>query len=266
MRERWQYSLGKHPAYCTCVKCQTRTRKRDQPQQQYQSKRHRRQNYSQPKAYFQANLRRRKRGILLFGVIALLVGGFAAYVLWSIVGLESVQIDRLTERISQIIDPTPTPEPEIDLKQLEDMAHELINAERVAHGLEPLNHVDQIRWIARSHSQDMATYNFFSHVNLQGLDPTDRAILGGYDCRKDYGSSYTYGLAENIHQGWLFVLTFSNVRVNWQSPEEMAKSAVDGWMNSQGHRDNILSTSYDRAGIGVAIAKDGKVFFTQNFC
>jgi len=37
-------------------------------------------------------------------------------------------------------------------------------------------------------------------------------------------------------------------------------------MGNQRHRENILNTSYDRTGIGVAIAKNGKVYFTQNFC
>ena len=37
-------------------------------------------------------------------------------------------------------------------------------------------------------------------------------------------------------------------------------------MGNKKHRENILDASYDRAGTGVAIAKDGKVYFTQNFC
>ena len=53
---------------------------------------------------------------------------------------------------------------------------------------------------------------------------------------------------------------------NLYSPEEIAQNAVSGWMSSPGHRQNILDSSYDRAGVGIAIADDGKVLFTQNFC
>ena len=116
----------------------------------------------------------------------------------------------------------------------------------------------------------MASRDFFSHDNPEGLDPSDRGQKAGYDCRKDYGSYFTYGLAENIHQGWLFD-SFQTVSgritsYDWFSLEELARNAVNGWMNSPGHRQNILDSSYDRAGMGVAVADDGKVFFTQNFC
>ena len=154
----------------------------------------------------------------------------------------------------------------IDVRQLEAVAHDLINAERTEYGIHPLDHIEKIRLIARAHSEDMASRGFFAHENLFGLDPTDRAQRAGYDCRKNYGSHYTYGLAENIYQGWLFGSYLNGVPTGWFSLEEIAHIAVDGWMNSPGHRQNILDASYDRAGMGVAIAADGKVLLTQNFC
>ena len=169
---------------------------------------------------------------------------------------------------------TPTLEPtrdkpNIDIRQLEDRTHQLINAERVKHGLSPLEHIEQIRLIARSHSEDMEERGYFSHDTPEGLDPTDRGRNAGYDCRKDYGLYFRFGLAENIHQSWL---ASSTTYVNsvafhdWNTLEELAINAVDGWMNSKGHRENILDSAYDRTGMGVAIADDGKVYFTQNFC
>ena len=156
------------------------------------------------------------------------------------------------------------------MRQLEDLTHKLINAQRVMNGLEPLEHVEKIRLIARSHSEDMASRRFFSHDSPEGFDPTDRAQRAGYNCRKDYGSYYTFGLAENIHQGWLFAgyRTVNGIATpyNLYSPEEIAQNAVSGWMSSPGHRQNILDSSYDRAGVGIAIADYGKVLFTQNFC
>ena len=160
--------------------------------------------------------------------------------------------------------------PNIDIRHLEDRAHELINAERVKSGLQPLKHIEKIRLIARSHSEDMAVQDYFAHRSPEGLSPTDRGQKEGYNCRKDYGSYYTYGLAENIHQGWLYdSYSTRNGRIasyTWFTMEGLAQTAVGGWMESRGHRENILKTTYDRTGIGVAVAEDGKVYFTQNFC
>lgn len=160
--------------------------------------------------------------------------------------------------------------PVIDIRQLEDLTHKLINSERVKRGLNSLEHVENIRLIARSHSEDMAVKDYFSHTSPVGLSPTDRGNEAGYDCRKDYGSYYTYGLAENIHQGWLYdsyrTLNGRIVSYEWFTLEGLAQTAVTGWMGSTGHRENILKSSYDRTGLGVAIAEDGKVYFTQNFC
>ena len=169
---------------------------------------------------------------------------------------------------------TPTPEPtrgksEIDIRQLEDRTHQLINAQRVKRGLSPLEHIEKIRLIARSHSEDMAKRSYFSHDTPEGLDPTDRGERAGYHCRKDYGTYYSFGLAENIHQGWLSSSTTYIYGIpfhDWNTQEEIAVAAVEGWMTSPGHRRNILDASYDRSGIGVAIAEDDKVYITQNFC
>ena len=159
--------------------------------------------------------------------------------------------------------------PDVDTLQLEIRTHELINEQRVKRGIRPLEHVEEIRLIARSHSEDMALQGYFSHDNLEGLDPTGRGERVGFHCRKDYGAYYSVGLAENIHQSWLSSSTTYKYGVpfhEWNTQEEIAVSAVEGWMTSPGHRQNILKASYDRTGIGVAIAKDGKVYFTQNFC
>ena len=92
----------------------------------------------------------------------------------------------------------------------------------------------------------------------------------GYDCHKDYGTYYTYGLAENIFRASLFsqYWTLSGVVVSkdYYSLEELANLVVDGWMDSPGHRENILNSTYDVEGIGVAINDDEEVYVTQNFC
>lgn len=124
--------------------------------------------------------------------------------------------------------------------------------------------------IARSHSADMAGQNFFSHTNLRGQSPTDRGSSVGYDCRKDYGSYYTYGLAENIAYSSLYgsyrTRAGEIVSKDYYEIEELAELVVDGWMDSPGHRENITKDSYDVQGIGIAIDANEQVYITQNFC
>lgn len=76
------------------------------------------------------------------------------------------------------------------------------------------------------------------------------------------------GLAENISQNWTYdSITYINgvPSYNWNHDEDIAEKTVNGWMNSQGHRANILS-GFHSEGIGVAIASDDKVYITENFC
>ncbi len=56
------------------------------------------------------------------------------------------------------------------------------------------------------------------------------------------------------------------VSYDWLTNEEIAFIAVDGWMNSEGHRKNILNSNFDREGIGVYIDSEDRVYVTQNFC
>jgi len=160
-------------------------------------------------------------------------------------------------------------QPEVSIADLEAITHQLINTERREQGLHALQFDGEIAAIARNHSVDMARRGYFSHTNTKGQDSTDRGSSAGYDCIKNYGSYYTYGLAENIHQGWL---SSSTTYINgaplhdWNTQQEIAVIAVEDWMQSVGHRENILDASYDRTGIGIAITEDGKVYITQNFC
>ena len=66
----------------------------------------------------------------------------------------------------------------------------------------------------------------------------------------------------------IFWLSYIGVETNkeWLTPNELAESAVQGWMNSPGHRQNILTPHWRSEGIGVAVSNDGKVLATQDFC
>lgn len=159
--------------------------------------------------------------------------------------------------------------PDIDIHSLEREIHDLINEERRDAGLSSLSWDSALADVARGHSEDMAQNDYFSHDNLRGQDPTDRANARGYNCYKDYGGYYTEGIAENIFQNNLYdSITYVNLVPfhDWSTQSEIAESTVDGWMNSPGHRQNILTSTYDKEGIGVAIASDDKVYITENFC
>lgn len=157
----------------------------------------------------------------------------------------------------------------ISIPALEDRIHELVNAEREKAKLRPLKLQTGLSDVARAHSRDMAARSFFDHINPDGKNPTDRGRAGGQTCRKDFGTYYTYGLAENIFQNNLY----NRVRIRngvstyeWNSMEGIAVSTVKGWMDSPGHRANILRSLYDRTGIGIAIAGNDQVLITQLFC
>jgi len=148
--------------------------------------------------------------------------------------------------------------------------HTLINRQRAANGLNGLGTDAALVNLALNHSEDMAANNYFAHENPAGQDPTARGESAGYICRKDYGSYYTYGIAENIFQNnrYSAVTYYSDGRYvyDWNAPDTIAQSTVDGWMNSPGHRKNILTATFDREGIGVAIANDDKIYITEDFC
>jgi uncharacterized protein YkwD len=161
-------------------------------------------------------------------------------------------------------------QPEIRVADLERRVHTLINKARLEHELTALVFDEHLAKIARGHSHDMAVRHFFSHTNPDGLDPTARGKLAGFTCRKQVSSrSFREGLGENLYQDNLY----SRIRISetgrsydWNTADEIAVNSVHGWMNSPGHRHNILEKIYSQTGIGIAVDDDDKVYITQVFC
>lgn len=157
-----------------------------------------------------------------------------------------------------------------DSNLVEKYIYEFTNDERQKRGVSSLSRITTIDSIARNHSLDMSNRIYFSHTTPEGLDPTDRGNKAGYNCRKDYGSYYSVGLAENIYQTYTYSSYMTKgikSSYHWVADEEtLAKEIVDGWMDSQGHRENILEKKYTNIGVGVAINEDETVYATQNFC
>jgi len=184
----------------------------------------------------------------------------------------SKKLDNVIKYAQKKINPSQSDEdkPQFDSQKIEYLVHQLTNQERKNYGLSQLVLDSEITQIARGHSQDMASREYFAHETPEGFTPSDRAELVGYVCQKIVGLQMYSGLAENIFQGYLFdsYYTLNNVitSYDWSSEEEIAKTTVEGWMNSYGHRENILTEIFDREGIGVEISPDNKVYVTQNFC
>jgi uncharacterized protein YkwD len=159
-------------------------------------------------------------------------------------------------------------QPRIGIHELEKNIHALINKERTKHGLSALAWDDTLGRISRKHSQDMAKRNYFSHDSPEGHDFSYRYRQDGYSCAVRW-QSVIYTGAENIFQNNLYdsITTINGVRYyDWNSEGKIAETTVEGWMNSSGHRKNILTPHWKKEGIGVAIATGGRIYVTENFC
>ncbi|MFD4777591.1 CAP domain-containing protein, partial [Streptomyces sp. NPDC058427] len=114
----------------------------------------------------------------------------------------------------------------------------LVNKERGAAGCEPLKEDPQLTDAAQRHSDDMSARDFFEHTNPDGADPGQRVTDAGYRWS-------TYG--ENIARG-----------------QQTPASVMESWMNSPGHRANILNCAFKDIGIGIHQGPGGP-WWTQDF-
>jgi uncharacterized protein YkwD len=105
-----------------------------------------------------------------------------------------------------------------------DEVIQLTNQFREDNGLDPLSFDPQLATAAQTHSQNMAIEDFFSHTGTDGSNVGDRVEVTGYDF-------FTAG--ENIAAGY-----------------STAQTVVDGWINSPGHRANLLNPDFSEIGVG----------------
>jgi uncharacterized protein YkwD len=160
-------------------------------------------------------------------------------------------------------------QPSLTSSSLEKEIHILINEERWKHGLPLLAWNDALAGVAKKHSLDMAKRNYFSHYSPEGHDFLFRYKQEGYACGVHVGRTIYLG-AENIALNNLYdSVTTVNGAVasyDWNSQKKIAETTVQGWMNSPGHRKNILTPHFKSEGLGVVVSPDDKVYITQNFC
>lgn len=125
------------------------------------------------------------------------------------------------------------------IKAIEHDVIQLCNQERAKNGLGPLRPDWQVSRVARHKSQDMRDKNYFSHTSPTYGSP--------FDMLRNYNITYR-SAGENIAMGQ-------------RSPEEVVRA----WMNSQGHRQNILNPNYTHIGVGYAEGGSGGRYWTQMF-
>ena len=115
----------------------------------------------------------------------------------------------------------------------------LVNVERSKRGLSELSFNTQLSNVATIKSQDMINKNYFDHTSPTYGSP--------FDMMKQFNISYRTA-GENIAKGQT-------------SPAQV----VNSWMNSSGHRANILNANFTDIGIGVAKSSNGTLYWTQMF-
>ncbi|MBT2758377.1 SafA/ExsA family spore coat assembly protein [Mesobacillus foraminis] len=124
-------------------------------------------------------------------------------------------------------------------KNIESQVIQLTNQERAKHGLRPLAANWELSRVARYKSADMRDKNYFSHTS-----PT-------------YGSPFT--MIKNF--GIAYRSAGENIAAGQRTPQEV----VNSWMNSPGHRANILNSSYTHIGVGHASGGSYGHYWTQMF-
>ena len=121
----------------------------------------------------------------------------------------------------------------------EQRVAELVNVEREKNGLPTLSFNKKISDVARIKSKDMADNNYFAH------------------------QSPTYGMAGDMLLK--FGVTWSAWGENIASGQDTPDEVVSAWMNSPGHRANILSPEFIYIGVGYVTDSNGKTYWTQLF-
>lgn len=137
---------------------------------------------------------------------------------------------------------------ETTIETLRARALEMVNASRAENDLPPLKRDPALTQAAQAHADDMLKRDYYSHTSPEGGSVSDRFQAAG-------GSKWLL-TAENIAkcEGCDPPLSLDHVR-----------QMHEGWMDSPGHRRNILRRGLDRFGYGMAIDADGTLYAVQTF-
>ena len=166
--------------------------------------------------------------------------------LWKIAVRYEVGLSELIEANPQFTNPNliypgdtvVIPLKDTQIEAFEKQVIDLVNAERTGHGLQPLTYNWQVARVAGYKSCDMRDNHYFSHTSPTYGSP--------FQMLRDFGLSFT-AAGENIAMG-----------------QRSAESVMQAWMNSSGHRANILSEAYTQIGVGYCAGSYGP-YWVQMF-
>ena len=133
-----------------------------------------------------------------------------------------------------------------DHEKLRSLALELVNKARAEHKLPPLHIGKEINEAATFHASDMLRRNYYDHSSPEGKTVQDRYMKAG-------GSRWRI-TAENIAR-------CTGCDLSAKTVEELQQ----GWMNSKGHRENILRKGITEFGFGIASAQGKPLYAVQTF-
>ncbi len=186
--------------------------------------------------------------VLLFATTALAQSTYTVKsgdTMWKIASRYQVGISEIISANPQIKNPALIyPGQKITIPTVTTTAQEnevirLVNVERARAGLQTLSSNWQLCRVARYKSADMANRGYFSHTS-----PT-------------YGTPFQ--MMENF--GLRFTAAGENIAYGQSTPAQVMRD----WMNSPGHRNNILSGSFSQIGVGLAKSSSGVYYWTQQF-
>lgn len=132
-------------------------------------------------------------------------------------------------------------------RAIEQRVHELTNQARSDRGVSTLSYNHRLAAVAHRYSRELAYRDFFAHESPDGSSLVDRYRRLGVNSGRG---------GENIAQ---------RSTDHRASAREIARRIVDGWLESAGHRENVLRAAFDVEGIGVTYGPDGCVYAVQNF-
>jgi uncharacterized YkwD family protein len=134
---------------------------------------------------------------------------------------------------------TPAQNPAPSLGDYEQQVVNLVNKERAAVGLPALKVNNKLAGVAEKKAEDLRNKNYFAHNSPTYGSP--------FDMMKQFGITYT-AAGENIAKG-----------------QKTPEAVMNGWMNSPGHRANILNSSFTEIGVGYVTDSNGTTYWVQMF-
>ena len=137
------------------------------------------------------------------------------------------------------VKPTTTAPAANSLGAYENQVVTLVNQERAKAGLAPLKTNAKLAGVAERKAEDLRDKNYFAHNSPTYGSP--------FDMMKQFGITYT-SAGENIAKGQ-------------KTPAEV----MNGWMNSPGHKANIMNANYTEIGVGYVTDSNGTTYWVQHF-